>query len=301
MKNKIINILVLITFTVLIISCTDAEKGFPTTLQTIKTSELTVNKQVIDVVNAATVIPTLYTSDDIIEAYVTSNDAGGNFYKSISFQTIPTTGNPVGFSISVDQTMLFTKGFTPGRKVYIKLKGLYTAVVFGSMQIGVADPSSTTGLTGLSEVDYQNFLFPSATIVNEETFVRHITLAQATATSTPITSILNTLIEIDNTQFADNSIARTLFDIDNGGFGTNHELVDVTLGDITPSIKKYCRISQYSPLSSNQVPSGKGSVRGIMTKYNTDFQLIVRQLDDFKLTASRTYNFNATLNENFDT
>lgn len=299
MKNILKNIVTAITLLLLHSSCTNVEKGFPTTIQTIKTTELTVNKQVLDVVNAATGLPVVYAADDVIEAYVTSNDAGGNFYKSISFQTIPTSGSPVGFSISVDQTMLFTKGFTPGRKVYIKLKGLSTAIVFGSLAIGVADPTSTTGLTGLSEVDYQNYLFPSATLVSEETFVRHLTLAQATATSTPQTSVLNTLIEIDNSQFADNSIARTLFDVDNGGFGTNHELVDATLGDNTPGIKKYCRISKYSPLSSNNVPSGRGSVRGILTKYNSDFQLIVRQIEDFKLTAPRTYVFNATLNEPF--
>ncbi len=301
MKNIIKNIILIITFSFLVLSCTDADKGFTNSVQSIKTTELTVNKQVLDVVNATSSIPTIYNADDVIEAFVTSNDAGGNFYKSISFQTIPTTGNPIGFSVSVDQTMLFTKGFTPGRKVYIKLKGLATAIVFGSMQIGISDPNATNGITGLSEVDYLNYLFPSATVVNEDTFVRHITLAQATATSgvTPQNSVLNTLIEIDNTQFADNSIARTLFDIDNGGFGTNHELVDVTVGDITPSIKKYCRISQYSPLSSNAVPAGRGSVRGIMTKYNSDFQLIVRQIEDFKLTLPRTYIFNATLNETF--
>ena len=43
-------------------------------------------KQVADVTDLATSDnPTLWENDDIIEAYVTSSDEGGNFYKTISF------------------------------------------------------------------------------------------------------------------------------------------------------------------------------------------------------------------------
>ena len=70
---------------------------------------------------------------------------GGNFYKTISFQTIPEDNSaPIGFSVSIDDTMLFAKGFTPGRKVYIKLKDLYVAKMFGSMQIGLINPDDSS-------------------------------------------------------------------------------------------------------------------------------------------------------------
>jgi hypothetical protein len=108
-------------------------------------------------------------------------------------------------------------------------------------------------------------------------------------------AVQNTLIEIDNVQFADNSIARTFFDIDSGGYATNHDIVDATTGGTT----RYCRISQYAPFSVNNVPAGRGSIRGVMTKYSSDFQFIVRSEADFHLTNPRTYTFFSTLNENF--
>ncbi|MFY7957017.1 MAG: DUF5689 domain-containing protein, partial [Flavobacterium macrobrachii] len=37
---------------------------------------------------------TQYQQDDVIEAYVVSSDKGGNFFKTISFQTLPTSTQP---------------------------------------------------------------------------------------------------------------------------------------------------------------------------------------------------------------
>ena len=295
MKN-IIKSLLFVTLTSLVFTaCTDSDKTYKTETQQIQTYTLATNKTVAAIVAATSASPTLYTADDIIEAYVTSNDAAGNFYKSISFQTIPTDASaPIGFSVSVDKSMLFADGFTPGRKVYIKLNGLARGIVFGSMLIGVLDSSSSTGISGISKFDLNSFLFPSETIVAEDTFVRHMTLAQALNNAN-----LNTLIEIDNTSFADNSIARTYFDVDNGGYATNHTIIDNTIGDITPTVNKYCRVSQYAPFSVGNVPSGRGSIRGVMTKYNSDYQFLVRQENDFKLTAARAYTFFSTLNESF--
>ena len=74
---------------------------------------LTATKNVEDITNVATSTATQYTNDDIIEAYVTSSDEGGNFYKSISFQSVDGTK---GFSMPVDTYNLFNE-FEPGRLV----------------------------------------------------------------------------------------------------------------------------------------------------------------------------------------
>ena len=170
--------------------------------------------------------------------------------------------------------------------------GLAVATVYGSTQIGLVDPADATKITGISELDFQNYLFPSATIVPEETvgFLRHMTLAQAATDANQ-----NTLIEIDNVEFADNSLARTYFDIDSGGFATNHDIVDVTTAGTT----HFLRVSQYAPFSVKAVPAGRGSIRGVMTKYSADFQFLVRQESDIKLINPRTYTFFSTLNESF--
>ncbi|HMI08137.1 MAG TPA: DUF5689 domain-containing protein [Flavobacterium sp.] len=269
--------------------CTDSDKPYHTGTPEVVTYEMTATKEV-SAINATTTA-TVYPDDDIIEAYVTSNDAGGNFYKSISFQTIPDDNtNPIGFSMPIDGTMLFVKGFTPGRKVYIKLKGLAIAKVFGSMQIGVVDPTDNTTVARISGLEYQNYLFPSSVVVDENTFVRQMTLAQAS-----VDAVQNTLIEITNTQFSDNSLARTYYDIDSGGLATNQEIVDVTTGGRS----RFLRVSSFAPFSTGMIPSGRGIIRGVMTKYNSDYQFLVRQESDFKLNDPRTYTFFSTLNETF--
>jgi hypothetical protein len=66
---------------------------------------LSVNKSVAEVHENAGAIVSQYTYDDVIEAYVVSTDEFGNFFKSISFQTLATaTTAAIGFSVPVDAT-----------------------------------------------------------------------------------------------------------------------------------------------------------------------------------------------------
>mgnify|MGYP003396726861 CR=1 FL=1 len=286
--KKLIATLSIFTLMVSFSSCVDDDTNMSNTETGIVTQEFTATKTIQEIVDFNnTSNPVLYTADDIIEAYVTSSDETGTFYNSISFQNIDTnTSQPIGFSVSANFSS-FAKGFTPGRKAYIKLKGLYTAVVDGSLKIG----SLYDGEIGrISENEWQNYLFVSATKVSEDNMVRTVSLATA-ATNTN----LNTLIEIDNVQFTDGSLARTYFDVDSGGSATNHNIVDITGG-----ATKYFRVSQYALFAYQNVPAGRGKIRGIMTKYGTDFQFIVRHQNDVKLANPRTYNFNGTFTENFE-
>jgi len=285
--NNIFKSALMLAFMAIFTNCTDSDKSFKTGTPEIQTYQLTTSTTVAAIKAIAVAQPfnnpiIEYTSDDIVEAYVTSNDAAGNFYKSISFQSIPTaSGAPIGFSVAVNKSMTFADGFYPGRKVYIKLKGLFFGMQYGSLKIG-----KNIALDGLEPFDYQKFLFPSATVLNEEDLVRHMTLANARLDVNQ-----NTLLEIDGVQFTNSSVGRTYFDIDSGGYATNQMIEDPNIG--TTSI---CRISQYAPFSVNRVPNGKGSIRGVMTKYNSDYQYMVRYQSDFKLTGAR---FVPVLNEDF--
>jgi len=259
-------------------SCVNDSYTNPTTGFT--TYELTPNKTVQQILTATTPTVTQYTTDDIIEAYVTSSDETGNFYNSISFQTIPTDGSqPIGFSVPVNLRS-FAKGFTPGRKVYIKLNGLYRAIVDGSMQIGTLyqpNPTDTPKIGRLSELEWQNYLFISGTEVAQSSFVRTVTLAQAATDAN-----LNTLVEISNVQFADADLNRTYYDVDSGGGATNHNMIDVATGTT-----KYFRVSSYASFAHHDVPSGSGRIRGVMTKYSTDYQFLARVESDVMLDGLR--------------
>jgi hypothetical protein len=275
MKNTIVKLGLLLSLTVGLFSGCASDDHYTTPENTLVTYELTPTITVASINSAATGTPVQFTTDDIIEAYVTSSDAQGTFYKSISFQTIPTDGsNPIGFSVAVNATTLFGKGFTPGRKVYIKLNGLYAARVYGSLMIG----SLYEGSIGrISEFEYKDHLFPSATVEPESAMLRTMTLSQAYTDA-----VQNTLIELDAVQFSDTSINRTYYDVDSGGGATNHTLVSSTGG-----AAQIIRFSSFAPFTGNQVPKGSGKIRGVLTKYDTDFQFIVRYESDIKLTADR--------------
>ena len=281
MKNTIIKSVLLFTLaTGFFTSCAN-DDAYDTPIDTLRTYELTTTTSVAAIDGAATGTPVLITTDDIIEAYVTSSDEKGTFYKSISFQTIPTDGSsPIGFSVPINVTTLYGEGFTPGRKVYIKLQGLYAAIVYGSLQIGsLYQPSPTNApeVGRISEFEWQNHLFPSATIVPEDDFVRTLSLAAAYTDNNQ-----NTLIELDAVQFSEGSINRTYYDIDSGGGATNHTLISAAGGS-----EQIIRFSSFCPFTGNQVPSNSGKIRGVLTKYDTDFQFIVRYESDIRLTSPR--------------
>ena len=89
-------------------------------------------KTIDDVFNIATEKVKKYTNDDVIEGFVISSDQGGNFFKSISIQTLDGT---LGFTIPIDQTDLYTL-YNPGRKVLIKLQDGYIQIDDDALEIG---------------------------------------------------------------------------------------------------------------------------------------------------------------------
>lgn len=241
-------------------------------LDCIETS-LVKNKEVSEI--AASSIVSQHTTDDVIEAYVTSSDEGGNFYKSISFQTLD---GSKGFSVPVDVTSTFIN-FEPGRKVLIKMKDLYTDIYNGSLRIGDIYVSATgvASVGRLSEANYKNVLNRSCTVVSEEDLVQHVTIAQAKNNA-----LLNVLIELDMVQFSDAAITSTYYNPaqDLGG-ATNHLLVDADGNTVI------FRTSSFANYAGKPVATGRGKVRGIMTKFGTDYQFVARTEADIQLTGAR--------------
>jgi len=276
MKKIILKSVLLLSVTVGLFSSCVNDDDYSAPEQTLTTYVLTPTTTV-EAINSVTTsdTPVAFTTNDIIEAYVTSSDEKGTFYKSISFQTIPTDGsNPVGFSVPLNVTTLYGKGFTPGRKVYIKLNGLYRAKIYGSMQIG----SLYQGTIGrISEFEWQDHLFPSSTIVDEDTFVRTMNLATAYNDANQ-----NTLVELDAVEFSESSINRTYYDVDSGGGATNHTLISATGG-----AEQIIRFSSFAPFTGKEVPKLSGKIRGVLTKYSSDFQFLVRYEHDIKLILPR--------------
>lgn len=288
MKNKIINYYLLISIALLVISCNNNDDLNAPNIACEETI-WTKNKEVVDIVSMANSTPTEYLNDDFIEAYVTSNDERGNFFKTVHLQTIASGNtNPIGIVLSLDGNGLFGKRFTPGKKVIISLKGLYYAIVDGSLKIG----SLFEGQVGrILERDIPIHVFASCNEkVSEETLVRTLPISSAINNAT-----LNTLIDLENVQFADASLARTLYDVDSGGGATNHTIIDRTTGQTA-----ILRTSSFAQFSGNKVPTGTGKIRGVLTKFGSTFQFLVRDMTDFRLDTPRFYDYAASLTENFE-
>lgn len=218
--------------------------------------------------------------DDILEAYVVSSDQGGTFYKSFSLQTLDGSR---AFSIPVDMYNIYTQ-FEPGRKVYVYLKNLYIAQNYGSLVIGSLynDPSTPT-------VDQVGRMFPlqfsqnvkaSCEKVSEEDLVQTVTISQLKNDA-----YLNKLVDIENVQFSDDSFTNDKTYYQNQrdlGGATNLNVVDADGASLI------FRTSSFAKFAANRIPRGNGKIRGILTKYNSDYQFLVRTEADVQLTNPRT-------------
>ena len=71
------------------------------------------------------------------------------------------------------------------------------------------------------------------------------------------------------------------------------------------------RVSEFANFAGNQIPSGNGKIRGVLTKYNSDYQFMIRTINDVNLPNDRldldffppivgtSIVYNSTLNEPF--
>lgn len=298
MKNIIKNSCIILASIGLFSSCVNDTYDTPK-FDTCVNPGLTKTKEVAQIYTLATTATKTYTDDDIIEAYVVSSDEGGNFYKSMYFQ--PTDGSK-GFNLSIDEVNLYGKNFQPGKKVFLKLKGLSYAnpTTFGVGLIFGAAPTDQFAVDRLATLVYPKHLIASCDAVSEDAIVKKITLAQALSGA----AYLNTLVEIDNVQFTDEAAGGTYDSNRNDDFDSS---IFVTNGTSNLTI----RTSRFANFAGYKVPSGKGKIRGVLTRYNTTYQIIMRTERDANmpdprvdytpaLVGTNSTVFPATVNETFE-
>jgi hypothetical protein len=249
---------------------------------------LTKTKEVSEIPASTTIEQ--YTEDEVIEAYVVSSDRQGNFFKSISMQTLD---GSKAFSVPVDVESTFAT-YEPGRKVFIKMKNLYTDISNGGMRIGgiFVSTSGTPGVGRLTRTQVQASVFRSCTVVNEEDLVQNLTILDLLNDNN-----INKLIELDNVQFEAAALGKTYYvegASNTVGGATNHLLVD-RLGNSV-----VFRTSSFASFASKAVQTGSGKVRGVLTKFGDTYQFVARFESDINLTQSRLTPFTPFLSENFE-
>ncbi len=265
MKNYWILLITIISH----ISCVqDDEFSIPEI--TCNDPNLVGSKSVEEMMKISASTASMYDEDDVIVGYVVSSDEGGNIYKNVSL----VDDNGKGFNISLDRYDNYTS-YEPGRKVYIKLKNLYTQVDFGALEIG--DLYNNTQIGRIPEVIIGDHLLRSCDVVDEETLVNKISISDISD------QYLHTLVEFENVQFKDNEVGGNYYSSskDLGG-ATNRIIVD-ELG-----YEVIVRTSSYSDFANNPLPVGKGKIRGVLTRFNSDYQLFMRTENDISMDEERT-------------
>ena len=252
--------------------------------------DFTVNKTVEKVYELSSSAAKQYLYDDIIEAYVVSSDEGGNFFKTISLQTKATANSPaVGFSVPVDVSNTYID-YRLGNKVYVKLKNQFTDLYYGGLRIGslYVSNSGDPAIGRISQNDFKNVLNASCTIIDENQLVESLSIEEAL-----IDSKLNTLVEFNDVEFTEAALDRHYFEESNNvGGSTNWNLRDKTGNQII------FRTSSYAKFADHFVPEGSGKVRGILTKFGSDYQLMVRSENDVVMNGKRNTPF---FSEDFQT
>ncbi len=208
--------------------------------------------------------------DLIIEGYVTSSDREGNFFSVLHFQDKPV--NPTeGFRIEFDliDSHLF---FPEGSKILIKLKGLYlgkssdvfklggTLSVFGNIFVGRLPAVAVREHIFLS-CDETSELLPTAVAIND--FEKTLT---------------NTLVQIRDVQFVADDL--------NQPFALEREETERTLTDCDGNEITLIN-SGFSDFFDETLPSGNGSITGVLLRERENYKLVIRSLDDINFSNMR--------------
>ncbi|MDR2204926.1 MAG: DUF5689 domain-containing protein [Flavobacteriaceae bacterium] len=210
------------------------------------------------------------TEDWILTGYVNSSDESGNIFKYIYIQDDPK--NPTqGFTLSVDVTDTYTY-FPVGSKIFIKLKGLYIGQFGNVVQLGDLVRNQTTQVIEFGRIPEAKFnaAFFKGCDPLVEIVPKVMTLAELN--SNP--DLIGALIKIDNVEFDSNLIGEP--------YAVLEQTVNRTLKDCsTPTPNTIIlRNSGFASFYNKYLPTGKGSIIAIFSKFNTDNQLYIRDLND---------------------
>lgn len=228
-------------------------------------SEITITNSIAQVKDMAGFGLVEFTEDIIISGFVISSDAAGNIYKTISIQD-KAEDPTAGIRIAVDQNNTYTQ-YPVGRKIFIKLKGLAMGYNRGVLEIGKAAGTQIERIP-LQEID-QHIIRSCSTV---EIVPKKV---QMSALYNDLTDLL---VQFENVQFRKEDFGKAFANVDN----TNS--VDRAVTQVTNNCELLSEItlrnSGFSIFKNEDLPQGRGELTGVLTKYYSEYQLLLRDVDD---------------------
>lgn len=231
--------------------------------------------------------PVEITDDWAIHGIITASDKiDGNLYKEAYLQDA--TG---GLRLIFEST----SGLYIGDSVTVNLQGLYIGDYGNFWQVGGEPYVQSDGTIRVSGISTD--LDVLKTSVGNLTHPDTVTINQAKSSA-----YLGKLVTLKDVQFTDDAINHTYGDVVSvPPASLNWDLMDCSKNKII------VRTSGYAVFAKDTIPDKKGSITGIVTIFNTDYQLVIRDFREVKLTGERcTPGIPAlgspveTLSQNFD-
>ena len=209
------------------------------------------------------------TGNYIVEGVVCANDKSGNIYKKLYIQN-----STAGIAIDIDQTNLYTV-YPVGQKVFIKCKGLYIGHYGGEIKLGDIYNGK---IARIPAATINNFIVrdslpgkaPAPVIIDirntsPDYFVKH----------------LGMLAAFKNVSFGDYGGSRICPDFTSSSFDIYDSLESPIFLPKTGGLPLILYTSSYSDFSTYELPYGHGTIQGIFTVYNSKFELLLRDTNDF--------------------
>jgi hypothetical protein len=194
------------------------------------------------------------TTNVIVKGVVVANDKSGNLYKQIYIED-----DSAGLQIQLDDKNLYTN-YTVGQTVYVKCKGLALGEYGGNVQLGY-DVEGVINRIPSALITTHLLLDSLPGVAPEPELLTIPTLSL---------SKLNMLVKLESIHFTDagQPYAPTAT--------TNHNMLDAS-GNIL-----VLRTSNYATFANSLIPSGNGTVTGILSVYNGGYQFFLRDLNDLQ-------------------
>ncbi|MDD3686780.1 MAG: DUF5689 domain-containing protein, partial [Bacteroidales bacterium] len=204
-----------------------------------------------------------FTDDYSVTGVVIMDDKSGNIYKSAFIQD-GTRG--------INLHLMSSGGLYEGDSIRIKLDGLVLSMYAGMMQI--------------DSVDVHKNIVKIATMKDIEPEV--VTIEQI------LTGQYDAkLVKIENVQFKEQYLGKTYADKEN--LITMNTSIENELGDTI-----IVRTSGYASFADKTIPEGRGSIIAVVSKFNKDWQLLIRSSYEVNFDKRRFGDVDTLFYEGFD-
>ncbi|MDE7126203.1 MAG: hypothetical protein K2O12_06990, partial [Muribaculaceae bacterium] len=202
----------------------------------------------------------------VIKGRVCSSDEAGNVYKSFVIYD-----GTAALAVAVDTTKLYTL-FAYGQEVVIDLTGMQIGGYNGLMQLGAEGAyNGLPSMTFMPTSTMKTHCFANGLAYPDQVDTALVTIPQVSDYKSTQQGLINwqsRLVRLDGVKFQD---AGAVFA--ESGVSTNRYITDEA------GNRLLVRNSGYATFASQQLPSGTGSVTGILSYYGTDWQLLLNDID----------------------